>query len=141
MKIWLEDVAKGLRDRQPIPVLVAFPDAPLPEEPPVITVGLSRAQLRPAGMGEETAQLAEVVFLISLYAETAGSCVRESAPLPGLLPGLALHGQGAVFDPETRWFVLRFELTRRAVWPLEAPPEEELLRIDWKGEILHELTS
>jgi len=119
---------------------VAYPDAPLPEDAPVITVALARVQLRPAGLGDGLTQLAEAVFLISLYAETADRCAGEAAALPGLLPGLSLSGQGAVFDPETRWFVTRFELTRRAVWPLEAPPEQELLVIDSKGEILYELT-
>jgi len=124
-----------------ISVVAAFSDAALPEEPPVVTVGLRRARMRPAGLGEGTAQLAEASFLISLYAGTAEACTVLSAPLPALLPGLSLGGQGTVFDPETRWFVLRFELTRRAYWPLEAPPEEELQRIDYKGEITHDFNT
>ena len=138
MKVWLEEIAAGLRGGLSVPVCAAYPDAPLPKEAPVVTVALARVQLRPAGLGDGTAQLAEAIFLISLYAEAAEQCAKQSIALPGLLPGLSLHGQGAAFDPETRWFVTRFELTRRAVWPLEAPPEEELLVIDWKGEILHE---
>ena len=138
MKAWLEDIAAGLRNGVSIPVRIAFPDADLPEEPPVITVGLGNAHLRPAGLGDGLAQLAEAVFVISLYAGTAEACIRDSAALPGLLPGLTLHKQGAVFDADTRWFVTRFEMTRRVLWPLETPPEEELLRIDWKGEIAHE---
>ena len=139
MKAWLDEIAASLRGALSVPVVAAFPDAPLPEEPPVVTVGLSRVRLNPAGMGDKTAQLAEAVFLISLYEGTAERCAREAIPLPGLLPGLALLAHGAAFDPETRWFVIRVELTRRAYWPLETPPQEDLLRIDRGGKILHEL--
>jgi len=142
MKPWLDEIAAQLRSGLIVPVVAAFPDAPLPEEPPVVTVGLKEFKLRPAGLGDGTAQLAEAVFLISLYAETAEACARASAPLPGLLPGLTLDGQGAAFDPETRWVILRFELSRRAVWPAEAlPDDDELLRIDYKGEIHHDFSA
>ncbi len=139
MNGWVEEVAAALRQGVSYPVLAAFPDREMPAVTPLATVALERVSLRPAGLGDGVPQLAEAVFLVSLYTATAEEGGARAAELPGRLPGLALKGQGVVYDPDVRRFVTRFELARRAVWPVEAPPEAQELVFDWKGEVVHDL--
>ncbi|MDR3207658.1 MAG: hypothetical protein LBT60_04935 [Oscillospiraceae bacterium] len=137
---WLEDLAQTLRDATDLTVCQAFPDAPLPEETPVVALGLDKLTLRPAGLGAETARLAEAEFSLAVYGQTAAQCAQAAAALPGTLSGLRLEGAGTVYDPVTRRFVLRFTLHRRAVWPTEPPADAPPVIFDWKGEVVHEFT-
>jgi hypothetical protein len=138
---WLDTLAQTLRAGLNVAVCQAFPDQPPPKDTPVVAVGLNRLTLRPAGLGDETARLAEAEFSLAIYGDTAAQCAQAAAALPGLLSGLRLEGQGVAYDSLTRRFVLNFTLHRRAVWPAEPPAEAPLAVFDWRGEVVHEFTT